>query len=104
MVEKTQPAATVRQPSLVDAIIPSLALIGLLALSYWFYGDAASSGPNQVALLFCGLIAAGIAFKNGMDWDGLRKAVVDGIATGLPAILILLAVGALIGAWALRPL
>ena len=101
MVEKTQPAATVRQPSLVDAIIPSLALIGLLALSYWFYGDAASSGPNQVALLFCGLIAAGIAFKNGMDWDGLRKAVVDGIATGLPAILILLAVGALIGAWAL---
>lgn len=86
---------------MLDALVPSLALIGLLALSYWFYGDAASSGPNQVALVFCGLIAAGIAYKNGMEWDGVRKSVVDGIATGLPAILILLAVGALIGAWAL---
>jgi len=86
---------------MLDALVPSLALIGLLALSYLFYGDAASSGPNQVALVFCGLIAAGIAYKNGMEWDGVRKSVVDGIATGLPAILILLAVGALIGAWAL---
>lgn len=101
MIEKTEPVAPVRQPSLVDALIPSLALIGLLALSYWLFEDAASAGPNQVALIFCGLIAAGIAYKNGMDWDGIRKAVVDGIATGLPAILILLAVGALIGAWAL---
>lgn len=91
----------VRPPSLVDALIPNVALIVLLALSYLFYGDAASLGPNQVALLFCGLIAAGIAFKNGMSWGGIRQAVVDGIATGLPAILILLAVGSLIGTWAL---
>lgn len=101
MAENTEPPASVRPPSMLDALIPSLALIGLLALSYWFYGDAASSGPNQVALVFCGLIAAGIAYKNGMEWNGIRRAVVDGIATGLPAILILLAVGALIGAWAL---
>src|SRR6187402_1533556 len=101
MVELKEPIGTVRPPSLVDALIPSLALIGLLALSYMLFGDAASSGPNQVALVFCGLIAAGIAYKNGMDWDGIRNSVVDGIATGLPAILILLAVGALIGAWAL---
>lgn len=91
----------VRPPSLVDALIPSIALVILLALSYLLYGDTASSGPNQVALLFCALIAAGIAFKNGMAWTGIRQAVVDGIATGLPAILILLAVGSLIGAWAL---
>ena len=35
-----------------------------------------------------------------MPWDGIRQAVVDGVATGLTAILILLAVGALIGTWA----
>ncbi len=93
--------AGVSPPSLVDALIPCVALVVLLALSYWLYGDAASSGPNQVALSFCGLLAAGIGFKNGMPWGGIRQAVVDGIATGLPAILILLAVGALIGAWAL---
>lgn len=91
----------VRPPSLLDALIPAFALIGLLALSFILFGDAASSGPNQVALLFCGIIAAGIGFKNGMSWEGIRQGVVDGIATGLPAILILLAVGALIGTWAL---
>jgi NhaC family Na+:H+ antiporter len=101
MVEIKEPVGTVRPPSLLDALIPSLALIGLLALSYLLFGDAASSGPNQVALVFCGLIAAGVAYKNGMDWEGIRQSVVDGIATGLPAIMILLAVGALIGAWAL---
>ncbi len=101
MVEKTAPEGGIRPPSLTDALIPSVALIALLALSYLLYGDTASSGPNQVALLFCGAIAAGIAYKNGMVWEGIKEAVVSGIATGLPAILILLAVGSLIGAWAI---
>lgn len=91
----------VRLPSLLDALIPVITLMGLLALSYFLFGSSASSGPNQVALLFCGTIAAGIAYKNGMPWDGIRQAAVDGVATGLPAIMILLAVGALIGTWSL---
>ncbi|TXH37891.1 MAG: Na+/H+ antiporter NhaC [Rhodospirillaceae bacterium] len=90
-----------RTPSLLDALIPAFALIGFLSLSYLLFRDAASSGPNQVALLFCGIIAAAIAYKNGMAWDGIRQAVIDGIASGLTAIMILLAVGALIGTWAL---
>ena len=88
-------------PSLLDAAVPCTALIVLLGLSYFLFGNDASSGPNQIALLFCGIIAAGIAYKNGMPWNGIRQAVVDGIALGLPAIMILLAVGALIGTWAL---
>lgn len=90
-----------RQPSLIDALVPCIALIVLLALSYLLFGDGASAGPNQVALLFCGLIAAGIAYKNGLPWAGIRQAVVEGISAGLPAMLILLAVGSLIGAWAM---
>lgn len=90
-----------KPPSLLDALIPIAALIGLLALSFVLFGDAASAGPNQIALLFCGIIAAGVAYKNGMSWDGIRQSVVDGISSGLGAILILLAVGALIGTWAL---
>jgi NhaC family Na+:H+ antiporter len=90
-----------RQPSLLDALIPLLALIGLLSLSYLLFGDRASAGPNQVALIFCGIIAAGIAYKNGLAWTGIRQAVVDGMASGLSSILILLAVGSLIGSWAM---
>jgi NhaC family Na+:H+ antiporter len=90
-----------RAPSLLDALIPVFALIGLLAISYLLFGDGASQGPNQIALLFCGLVAAGIAYKNGMSWTALRQATVDGVATGLTAIFILLSVGALIGTWAM---
>lgn len=94
-------SASRREPSLADALLPVVALIGLLAASYYLFGDLASQGPNQIALLFCGLIAAGIAYKNGMDWAALRQATVDGVASGLTAIFILLAVGALIGTWAM---
>jgi len=90
-----------RVPSLIDACIPVIALIMLLATSYLFYGDKAAQGPNQIALLFCGLIASGIAVKNGVPWSGLRQSVVDGVASALTAVFILLAVGALIGTWAL---
>jgi Na+:H+ antiporter, NhaC family len=90
-----------KRPSLLDAIIPCVALIVLLALSYYLFGDRASAGPNQIALVFCGVIAAAIAYKHGMAWSGIRDAVVSGISVGLPAMMILLAVGALIGTWSL---
>ena len=48
-----------RQPSLADAALAVGTLIAFLALSYYLFGDRASSGPNQVALLFCAIIAAG---------------------------------------------
>jgi len=50
-----------RVPSLVHALIPVFTLIALLAAAYCLFSDLASQGPNQVALLFCGLVAAGIA-------------------------------------------
>jgi Na+:H+ antiporter, NhaC family len=90
-----------RPPSLLDALLPIVTLFILLGLSYYLFKDNASYGPNQIALIFCGLIAAGIAYKNGMAWDGIRQACVDGISSGLVAIMILLGVGALIGTWAM---
>jgi len=99
--EDQERAGSGREPSLVDALIPVLTLIALLAASYYLFGDLASQGPNQIALLFCGLVAAGIAYKNGMPWSGLRQATVDGVSSGLTAMFILLSVGALIGTWAM---
>lgn len=88
-------------PSLLDALIPIGALILLLALSYYLFGDTASQGPNQIALVLCGLLAAAIAYRNGLAWNEIRDAGIEGIKSGMPAILILLAVGALIGTWAM---
>lgn len=103
MANDTVPSTTAPKhpPSLLDALLPVGTLLLLLGLSYYLFRDNASYGPNQIALVFCGMMAAAVAFKNGMSWDGIRQAAVDGVASGLVAIMILLGVGALIGTWAM---
>ncbi len=95
------PAMRGRPPSLLDALIPVVALLILLITSFVLFGDAASYGPNQIALLTCGLIGIAVAIKNGVPFEGLRAATLEGVASGIGAIFILLAVGALIGTWAM---
>jgi NhaC family Na+:H+ antiporter len=90
-----------RSPTLTDSLIPVVALLVLLISSFLLFGDAASSGPNQIALLTCGLIAIAVAMKNKLRWKDLRAAALEGVASGLASIFILLAVGALIGTWAM---
>jgi NhaC family Na+:H+ antiporter len=92
---------TLRQPSMLDASIPILALIAMLAAAVTFFGDNSSYGPNQIALLASMGIAIIIGLKNGATWVEIDKAIVQGISLSLSAILILLSVGALIGTWLL---
>jgi Na+:H+ antiporter, NhaC family len=88
-----------RPPSLLDAVLPIVVLIGLLALTIAFFGIDATNGPLQVALLLSAAFAALIAFKNGYTVAAIRDATVGGVTTAMSAIFILLAVGALIGTW-----
>lgn len=92
---------TVRKPSVGLALVPVLALIGLLALSYLLFHDTAALGPNQVALAVAAMVAYGVGRRCGHSGDNLRQAGVQGVSTGISAIFILLAVGALIGTWAM---
>lgn len=88
-------------PSLAEALVPVVALIGLLGLSFHLFGDAAAAGPNQIALLFCAIIATFVAWRRGHSIEALRDAATTSVTTGLAPIFILLAVGALIGTWAM---
>ena len=88
-----------RPPSLLDAVIPVVALIALIALSVYLFGLDATNGPLQVALFTAMTVAALIAHKNGYSYPAIGDAVIGGISTALGAIFILLAVGALIGVW-----
>jgi NhaC family Na+:H+ antiporter len=88
-----------RPPSLLDAVLPVVVLILLIALTIWLFGIDATNGPLQVALLLSGAFAALIALKNGHSISALGEAGVAGIAAAIPAIFILFAVGALIGTW-----
>ena len=87
--------------TLVEAIIPVASLILLVAVSYYLFGDAGAAGPNQVALVAATMIAAFIGWRRGHKLDALREAAVASVSSGLGAIFILLAVGSLIGTWAL---
>ncbi|WP_166423051.1 Na+/H+ antiporter NhaC [Paraglaciecola sp. 20A4] len=88
-------------PSLLDALIPLGVLVTLLSTSVYLFSDNSSFGPNQIALLFSMGVAAVIGLKNGYSWAEIEKGIVKGISLSLGAILILLAVGALIGSWML---
>lgn len=92
-------AAGPRAPSLLDALLPIVVLIGLLAATIVLFGVAATDGPLQVALLISAAFASLIAFKNGYTVATVSEAAVSGVSAAMGAVFILLAVGALIGTW-----
>ncbi len=56
------------------------------------------------ALLICSLllsaaVAGVLAFRNGKNWDDIQKETGAKLAGALPAIIILLAIGVLVGSW-----
>jgi NhaC family Na+:H+ antiporter len=88
-----------RPPTLLDALLPVVVLIGLIALTIALFGISATDGPLQVALLLSAAFASLIAFKNGYSSAAIADAAIGGVTTAMSAIFILLAVGALIGTW-----
>jgi Na+:H+ antiporter, NhaC family len=99
--EQVKDGPSVRLPSMLQSLAPIFVLIALLSLSIWLFGDDSSQGANQVALTIAAAVAALIAIYNGERWPDILEAIVRGISTAMGAILILFAIGALIGTWSL---
>ena len=91
--------AAAEPPSLLDAILPIVVLILLIALTIASFGVGATDGPLQVALMLSAAFASLIALKNGYTSAAVADAAVGGVTTAVGAIFILLSVGALIGTW-----
>ncbi len=86
--------------SLFEALLPILFLIIILSFNVLVvFGDEATSGPNQFALLLSGAVAAVIGFKYGFTYQEMLDKVSKNIESTSGAILILLFVGALTGTW-----
>lgn len=88
-----------RSPSLVQALLPLLLLVGMLAVNVVVFGDGGLDGPNQLALLFAAAVAFGIGVFNGKRFQSLLDQVAKSISVALVSILILLLIGALTGTW-----
>lgn len=81
------------------AMIPIVILVVLLYLNVSLFSDDATYGSNQIALLLAALAASVIGLFRGFTWHNLQDGVVKSISSALPAILILLLIGALAGTW-----
>ncbi|MFT6274341.1 MAG: NhaC family Na+:H+ antiporter, partial [Halioglobus sp.] len=83
------------------ALTPILFLVVLLASSVYLFGSDSSYGANQIALVMAACVAALVGRKTGVTWKMAQQGITNGIAIGLGPVLILLAVGMLIGTWIL---
>lgn len=86
---------------MLQAAIPLLALILMLVVSVYLYGEDASYGPNQIALWLAAGVAIAIGFRLKFTWEEIEQGIREGISVALGAMLIILAVGSLIGTWLL---
>jgi NhaC family Na+:H+ antiporter len=90
MTGETQP----RPLTMTEAVIPILALVVLVGLSFYLFGDAGAKGPNQVALVLAAMIGLVIGRCAGYTAEQLREAAIASVGTGVGAIFILFAFGA----------
>jgi NhaC family Na+:H+ antiporter len=83
------------------ALTPVIFLVLLLGCSVFLFGADSSYGANQIALVLATCVAALTGRRAGISWREAQQGIVHGIGVGLGPILILLAVGMLIGTWIL---
>ena len=85
--------------SILEAIIPIITLVGMLAYNVFIFGDDSLSGSNQFILLMGAAVASMIGFKNKVSFSLMMNEVAENVKTTSSAIFILLMVGALAGTW-----
>jgi NhaC family Na+:H+ antiporter len=88
-----------KELQLWEALIPVMALIGMLAFNVFVFGDSALGGSNQFVLLLGASVAAIIGFKNKISYKSMMDEVAENVKSTAGAIFILLMVGALAGTW-----
>lgn len=83
-----------KELSFFMATLPILSMIVFLGVGYITYGLRA-----EPMILLSATVAAVIAHFHGYSWDEILQAIVDKLSKAMGAILILISVGLLIGAW-----
>lgn len=83
-----------KKPSFAVALIPMISMGLLLGIGYGVYQIR-----PQVLLVGAAFITGILAYFLKFQWQDMEKGIVDSIHKAMPAILIMLCVGILIGAW-----
>ena len=94
IMSKEKPQTAKRRPSFLEAFVPIIAMLVILT-----YGKGVMGYNTEPLLLLVAAVAAVIAFRVGVTWDEIQEEITLKIAKGMPAIMILVIVGAMVGAW-----
>ncbi len=117
-------ARSIRLPTFLEAFVPVILMIIFLGLSVvdatelagvpwlgpalgWIetiplIGSLARVGLQpHIPLIFGTVVASVLSLRLGFTWEELQQGIIDGIVVALPACLILLVIGMLIGTWIL---
>ncbi len=83
--------------------IGTLKAVILLILSFAiiYSGVKIVKAPSVIVLIFAGMVTITLSLIWGIKWNDIQNDIYDNLRAMLPAILILLSVGMLVGAWIL---
>lgn len=83
-----------RKPNLFEAFSPIVVMLLLLAIGFGVLG------LNAEPLLILSSVYAGfIALRLGFSWSDMMEGIQEKVSLAMPAILILISIGILIGTW-----
>ena len=83
-----------RRPTLLEAFLPIIVMLLLLAIGYGVYGLS----PEPL-LILASIFAGVIALRVDVNWNEMMLGIREKLDMAMPAILVLISIGILIGSW-----
>jgi NhaC family Na+:H+ antiporter len=83
-----------KKPTFILSIIPLIAVALFLGVGYGIFHLNA-----EILLIAAAAVAGGIALHLGYNYKEIENGVIESMMKGMPAMLIVIVVGALIGSW-----
>ncbi len=85
-----------RVPTFLEAILPIIVMLVVLTIGKGLMGLV-----TEPLLLLVTVFAGILAWRMGYSWDEMMQEICQKVARGMPAILVLISVGAVVGTWVL---
>ncbi|MBN2432946.1 MAG: Na+/H+ antiporter NhaC [Acidobacteria bacterium] len=83
-----------RTPTLWESLLPLVAIALLMGVGYGIY-----QLPGEVLLIAASAVAGVIAWRLGYSYREIETGIIESMMKAMPAMLIVIIVGALIGSW-----
>jgi NhaC family Na+:H+ antiporter len=82
------------KPTFIQSLVPLFAIALFLGVGYGVYHLNA-----EILLIAAAAVAGTIALRLGYSYKEIESGIIESMAKGMPAMLIVIVVGALIGSW-----